>query len=463
MAINADQIRKVSAQFDESASTAGALILNSSLAGDGIAFTSTEGALQVQASDLTGTGLAESGNNLLIDVNATVDFSTGTPVYTFANDTTAEGLFVTGTPVDGNHAVNKTYVDGLVTGTTWKDPVCTIGLVGNAAETTIEGLSPSAGDAYVVSSLDGDSTISGTAAAVGDIFEYDGTSWQKILANSGGFPPADTRVVLSTSVALISPYTDATDDGKIATFSGSSLTATTGSEAEDGAAVLVNCETAYYENTGWIFDGTVPTGNWVQFAGGSAPTAGNGLSYSGSTLNVGAGAGISTSSTAVALDMDSGVTRTADGSLANANNPLYLDVTNGLNVKVDDSTISLDSGNSYRLYIPSGGVAGQQIAADSVAVGKLDFEWEVVDISAASFTFTSDSGFSLTNAALSDAAINDQVVLLRNGVDDMSRVGSLSSSGTDNGEYTLSGTNLVISGDITSSGDSYRLRYLIAH
>jgi hypothetical protein len=187
-----------------------------------------------------------------------------------------------------NLAIGTSSTDALSVGQlTWKEPVAVLQLVGNAAETTIEGLSPSDGDAYEVSAVDGDSTIDGTAAAIGDIFEYDGALWQKIVTNSGGYVPADTRAVLATQTALIAPYTDATDDGKIVKFSGSSNTGADTSEAIDGYSVIVNGVGSFFENKGYVFDGTVATGTWSQFTGAGQITAGAGLTKSGDTLNVG--------------------------------------------------------------------------------------------------------------------------------------------------------------------------------
>jgi hypothetical protein len=185
----------------------------------------------------------------------------------------------------------KQIVDGSVTedkldsgAVTWKKPVAVKHLVGNAAETVIEGLTPTQGDAYVVSAVDGDSTIDGTAAAVGDIFEYDGAAFQKIVTNSGGFPPDGTRAILSTQTTLIAPYTDTSHDGQIRDFDGTSLTGTVSGDAVDGYTVAVKGDGGVFENSLLVFSGVVPTGTW---AGGGNTSAGTGLTESPlDTLNV---------------------------------------------------------------------------------------------------------------------------------------------------------------------------------
>lgn len=288
---------------------------------------------------------------------------------TFTADQSMGGNKLTnlGTPTTTGDATTKAYVDSLVSGLQWIEPadvddylgnVLTAGLVGNLGEVALEALPASAGDAYVVSAVDGDGTLNPggvTSLAVGDVVEFDGVNWVRLLAGSGGFVPT-SAMALSTATALVSPYTDSTDDGKIAVFDGTSLTGvlttqatgnclvvsgsaaagvddgdtiewsgsawativtnvanfvpdgtrlicTTGTvlasgpltsstdegkilqfdgttndatglsspdgfySPSDGDAILVNGETAQNENKAFTFDGAVPTGSWVQFAG----------------------------------------------------------------------------------------------------------------------------------------------------------------------------------------------------
>lgn len=239
--------------------------------------------------DVTGTGLA-GGNGSAIAVNTStgsVTFTGGT--WTFPVDV----LQVTGTPDSANDVANKTYVDSAVSGLTWKEPAYVLQYVGNAAASTIEGLTPTAGDAYVVTTADGSGALS--TATVGDVWEYSGTAWALIIAGSGGFVPAGIRLLAATQTALISPLTDATDDGKIAVFSGSSNTPSL-TTSLNGWAVLITDQDSdgdsIYANNGYVFEGTVPTGTWIQFSGAGQINAGAGLTKSGNTINVGQGNGI---------------------------------------------------------------------------------------------------------------------------------------------------------------------------
>lgn len=273
----------------------------------------TANGVGIDVAALDGTGLAVSGTELLIDVASTVDFSSSTPVWTFGNETTAEGLFVSGTPVDGNHVPNKTYVDNLITGISWKEPVCVIGLIGENTIAQINALTPVTGDAVIAADAGTPSAGTSDALTIGDLAEYDGTSWIKLYDAVASQLPINIRATLSTTQALTTPFTDATDDGKVVisvadsgTFNGASSDWEDESDAVDGNAVLVQCDESAAaesanENNGYVFDGAVPTGSWIQFTGAGQIVAGTGLTKSGNTLNVGAGDGITVNANDVAL------------------------------------------------------------------------------------------------------------------------------------------------------------------
>lgn len=166
-------------------------------------------------------------------------------------------------------AANKAYVDNVVSGIQWLEPVdvgATSGYIGTRTILEIDALTPGTGDAVVAGTAGTPSAPTSDLLAIGDIAEFDGTGWQKIIANSGGFPPDGTRGVVSTTATLYSPMTDGTDDGKIGTWDGTSLTPGLYTPS-DGDALLCNADNAVDENKQFVFDGAVPTGTWIQFGG----------------------------------------------------------------------------------------------------------------------------------------------------------------------------------------------------
>lgn len=362
-----------------------------------------------------------------------------------------------------NDAVTKSQLDSAVTGLQWRAAVSAnllgnvqvTGLVGSAAETVIEGVTPASGDAYVVSATDGDSNIAGdVAVAVGDIVQYDGanwflclahssnlppaaayalmhdtetlvgtgfsgysngdlvdfdgatlygsssspsaghayvvgdngsvtcadldegdlleysgTAWVVLVTNSGGFVPDGTRAItgLTPPYVLIAPYVDSTDDGEIVSFDGASNTGTDTGDATDSASLLFQDpnHVGVYDNVGYVFEGTTPTGSWIQFTGAGQINAGAGLDKSANTIFVG--------------DVNRGVQVNADdleidGSEI-ASSGLEQDATNSWQIRIASSAAGngLSGGSGSALAVQpnttdGGGVAGLEVAANGVRI-----------------------------------------------------------------------------------------------
>lgn len=206
------------------------------------------------------------------------------------------------TPTAGSDAVNQNYVDSVASGLKWRAPAEVFGLVGNANVAILNGLSPNAGDAYVVTDS-GTLTRGSVSVTVGDLVQDDGGNWVLVVSDAGGYVPAGTRAVLSLQTALIAPYTDAIDDGKIVDFTGASNTGVDTGETTDGSAILINGDGGYYANLGFVYDGTVPSGTWIQFTGAGQINAGVCLSKDGNTLDFNPGDGIKNDSDYAAVDI----------------------------------------------------------------------------------------------------------------------------------------------------------------
>ncbi|MEU5426845.1 hypothetical protein AB0H73_14745 [Streptomyces olivoreticuli] len=165
-------------------------------------------------------------------------------------------------PTTATDAVTKQYVDGKITGLSWKQPA-------RAATTTNGTLS----SAYANTSV-----IDGVTLATGDrILIKDQTTQSEngiYTVNASGAP---TRA------------TDADSSAEL-----------------DSAAVLVTSGTVNADNA-WTQTTNTPTiGSsnlvWAQFGGANLPVAGNGLTRTGNTLDVGAGTGISVAADTVGID-----------------------------------------------------------------------------------------------------------------------------------------------------------------
>jgi hypothetical protein len=264
-------------------------------------------------------------------------------------------------PTGSSNAASKAYVDGLVTGLGWKEGVVTRGLVGNATCATINGLSPAAGDSYVV--LDASTITSGSiSTAIGDLVEYSGSVWVRLVQGSGGYVPVGTRVILSEQETLISPYTDATDNDKIVEFSGSSNTGADSGDAVDKAAVLIqdDAHVGYYDNEGYTYEGTVPSGSWIQFTGTGNISAGTGLTKTGNTIDAIGGDGIVANANDLAVDI------TADIGLHFNSGKLEIELDN------TPDTLDADSSGLKVVGLPSLFKINDVAVGASVTAAKLD-------------------------------------------------------------------------------------------
>jgi hypothetical protein len=103
---------------------------------------------------------------------------------------------------------------------------------------------------------DGTTVVAGSAGtpsasgsdtlAIGDIAEYHNPSvinpgWRIIVAHSGGYPPANTRLLIDDGGKTIySPFTNNTDNAKVATYDGTSLTPNLATKPFGATAVNVN-------------------------------------------------------------------------------------------------------------------------------------------------------------------------------------------------------------------------------
>jgi len=179
-------------------------------------------------------------------------------------------------------SVNKSQLDAVAAGLDWQAPAKLKNYEGNYNLAGINGLTPTAGDSVVATEAGTPTAGTSDALAIGDVAEFDGTSWKKLIANAGGFVPIGTRLVVSPNT-VDGVIIVAADYGKICQFGGASNTPTKTSPA-DGYAIFIDGNGSVNENNGYVFNGTVPTGTWNQFTGLGQVTAGDGLDKSGNTI-----------------------------------------------------------------------------------------------------------------------------------------------------------------------------------
>lgn len=192
-----------------------------------------------------------------VDFTDTFDFSSGT--------------LRCGTPSGNTDVANKSYVDNVAVGLTWKEPVEVLNMKDDSDQSGADPTNPSTGDAWVVNNW--------LNQTDGDIVEWDGSQWNIVVANSGGEPPDGTRVLVKASGAGGS-FTGQEDKFAVYDATGDSWSF---DAATDGEAALIAGENSIYENQGYVYD----TGSgWIQFAGPNLYTAGNGVDITSNVVSV---------------------------------------------------------------------------------------------------------------------------------------------------------------------------------
>lgn len=214
------------------------------------------------------------------------------------------GNAVTGvlTPVNSTDGVNKEYVDQLISGLKWKDPVRSANLIDDSL--SADPASPNHGDTYI---LAGAGTGAWSAWTAGDIVQFDGSGW--ILVQSGPVATGDRFIVSGDTATLSgSGFTDNT----IVVWNGTSFDAEV---PVDQISVYVSDVDSV--NFGQNFVYSAEDSNWIKFSGPAQVGAGVGLVYEGNIMHVGLGAGIfELPSDEVGIETypASGLMLTADGS-----------------------------------------------------------------------------------------------------------------------------------------------------
>ncbi len=289
--------------------------------------------------------------------------------------------------------INKGQLDAVSAGLNWIAPVSVKSYLGTRTIAEVNSLTPTSGDSVVVSDAGTPTEGTSDALAAGDITEFNGTDWKKIVTNSGGFPPDGTRALVDTDATLFSPLTDATDDGKVAEWDGASLTPSLTTQT-DGDAAMVAGEASVNENTGYVFDGVVPTGSWIAFTGTQAVIDGAGLSYTGNILNVGdAGRGVQVNADDLEIDgseiastgLEEDGTNSWQLRLAAQGNGIAGGAGSTLSVDVDSET----GGDIQPVNLTANGVgldvaaiAGDGLAADGSANLDIDLDGDSMSVSA---------------------------------------------------------------------------------
>jgi len=203
----------------------------------------------------------------------------------------------------------KSYVDGLLTGVVYKNPVMSVNLIGDSG-TPIS--SPAVGDTYIIGT--GGTTGDWSTFSVDDVVQYQGSSWIKLGTASIG-----RRFGASLTSATAAIGSAAGKDNYLGEITGGSTGAWTWTWSAPAVnnAVFSNNSLAYLFGRSYTYTSDLV---WIEFSGPGTIVDGPGLSYTGNTLNVNPGAGIGIVGDAVAVRLypNGGLITTEDGTTTSA-------------------------------------------------------------------------------------------------------------------------------------------------
>lgn len=165
-------------------------------------------------------------------------------------------------PTSSLHAVPKQYVDSLVSGLVWLDPICLVNLISDTQ--TIPPGSPQFSDAYIVPP---GATGAWSLIPSGHVVAWDGSAWLDRGAITD-INPTGARFGVSMTSTTVAGGSFVGQDNKIALFDNTG--SLTGFQTPVALNAVYACNTASLNAFNqYVFDGT----EWKLFGGGQAITA----------------------------------------------------------------------------------------------------------------------------------------------------------------------------------------------
>lgn len=236
-----------------------------------------------------------------------------------------------GAPTVGTDATNKAYVDNLITGLKWKDPVrvvSTTNIVLSAPQ-TIDGVVLVAGNRVLVAGQ--------TLPAENGIYVVAAAAWTR-----------STDLAAASSAASIATFVQ---EGTVYADTGWTCTTNSGSDVVGTNSLA-----------------------FTQFTGAGTITAGVGLTKTGNTLDVNLGAGIvelPTDEVGIDLLTASGLFLTVDGTTPSTATGAQL------SVRLDGVTLARSAAGTK---VADGGITNTQVSASAaIAYSKLNLTGSIVD------------------------------------------------------------------------------------
>lgn len=374
----------------------------------------------------TRTVTMPDANVNLLDVNNAI-LKDGSRAFTAAQSMGGFKISNLADPTLAQDAATKAYVDATATGLDIKQSVRVATTAALAANTAAgSGIGKT-----LTANANGALSVDGVTVVVSDrILVKD----ESAGANNGIY-----TVTATGSAGAPFVLTRATDFDQNAEVTAGSFTfIEEGTNNADSGWTLLTNNPITVDTTSLAF---------AQFSGAGQITAGAGLTKTGNSIDVGAGNGISVAADSVAVAADA----TGGANLAKAINVS----SNGVAVKVDDSTVEGDAGTG-QLRVKDGGITNAKVASGIDAVKLADgsvsnTEFQYLDGVTSSIQTQLGNKASTTLNNLGSVAINTSLISDTDNTDDL---GSQAINWKDVHAKSLKSTNgLVVDSDSDAGGD----------
>jgi len=273
--------------------------------------------------------LSGVGSNVQDQINTKFDKAGGLITGDVTLDT-GKTIFVSKVPATGTEVVNKSYVDSLLAGQKWQDPVSDINLV--ADDLTAAPGSPVTNDVYII----GAAPTGVWAGKAGYAVFWDGAAWVELQARAVA---VGDRFGVSLTSATVVGATLTAHDNKIVTITN----ATPGAIQYADDIIEAGSTTLVFDPQSSKFGVSytrTDEGNWTPTNTSVNLTAGDALSLSGNILNVNYGNGLAVNADVLEVNLvTAGGLEIAGGLLqVNLDGTTLTSSTNG--VKVSDTVIA---------------------------------------------------------------------------------------------------------------------------